>query len=156
MDTNLKALKDLYISLGGAEADVQDLTGTSQVIQLLKDVARGGGGATVFHIVGSWDETTQSTVWSLVDGETFEDIADCVFAGEPVFISVDQYPGYDWPKDVYPLIHYSMDGTTLTDALFATVYFDTIGQTVMANMTGFKISSDNSVESTYLGGSLSA
>lgn len=150
MDTNLKALKDLYISLGGAEADVKDLTGTSQVIQLLKDVAGGGGGGlAVFKVV------SKDGGYSLADGKTFNDIAEFIYAGEPVFISVDQYPGYEWPKDVYPLIHYSMDGTTLTDALFATVYFDTIGQIVMANMTGFKISSDNSIESTYLGGRLS-
>lgn len=151
MDTNLKALKDIYISLGGAEADVQDLTGTSQVIQLLKNVAGGGGegGLTVFKVV------SESGEYSLADGKNFNDIAEYIYAGEPVFISVDQYPGYEWPKDVYPLVHYSMDGTTLTDALFANVYFDTIGQTVVANMVGYKINSDSSVESSYLGGNLS-
>ena len=160
MDTNLKALKDLYISLGGAESDVADLTASSEVIPLIKNVAGGGGGGgagvTVINIVGGRDEQAGETVWSLADGTSFSDIADCVFAGEPIFLCADQYPDYHWPKGVYPLTHYSMDGETLTDALFANVYFDTIGQTVMANMVGFKISSDNSVESTYLGGSLSA
>lgn len=47
MDTNLKALKDLYVSLGGAESDVADLTALSQVIPLIKNVAGGGGGVSV-------------------------------------------------------------------------------------------------------------
>ena len=151
MDTNLKALKDLYISLGGAESDVADLTASSEVIPLIKNVAGGGGGGglAVFKVVSEDDN------YLLADGKTFNDIAEVIYAGEPVFISVDQYPGYDWPKDVYPLVHYSMDGTTLTDALFANVYFDTIGRTVVANMVGFKINSDSSVESSDLSGNLS-
>lgn len=151
MDTNLKALKDLYISLGGAESDVADLTASSEVIPLIKNVAGGGGGGglAVFKVV------SEDGDYSLADGKTFNDIAEVIYAGEPVFISVDQYPGYEWPKNVYPLVHYSMDRTTLTDALFANVYFDTIGQTVVANMVGYKINSDSSVESSYLGGNLS-
>ena len=160
MDTNLKALKDLYISLGGAESDVADLTASSEVIPLIKNVAGGGGGeggtgVAVFKIVGEWSEEAGETVWSLAEGTTFDDIADCVFAGEPIFLCADQYPDYHGPKDVYPLIHYSMDGETLTDALFANVYFETIGQTVAATMVGFKINSDSSVESSGLGGNLS-
>ena len=152
MGRNVEALKNLFIALGGTEQDF-NATLICDAINAIAEVAgggSGGGGLAVFKVV------SEGGTYSLADGKTFNDIAEVIYAGEPVFISVDQYPGYDWPKDVYPLIHYSMDGTTLTDALFATVYFDTIGQTVMANMTGFKISSDNSVESTYLGGSLSA
>lgn len=47
MDTNLKALKDLYVSMGGAESDVDDLTASSEVIPLIKNVAGGGGGISV-------------------------------------------------------------------------------------------------------------
>lgn len=46
MDTNLKALKDLYVSMGGAESDVADLTASSEVIPLIKNVAGGGGAGT--------------------------------------------------------------------------------------------------------------
>ena len=42
--TNLEALKELYVSLGGAEADVANVTTIADMIVALQDVASGGGG----------------------------------------------------------------------------------------------------------------
>lgn len=48
--TNLEALEKLYISLGG-ESDLEDVTTSSDVIPLLKNVIGGGGGSTKNIIV---------------------------------------------------------------------------------------------------------
>ena len=64
MDTNLKALKDLYVSLGGAESDVADLTASSQVIPLIKNVA-GGAKLTKIEAVSKVTKTITQKITSL-------------------------------------------------------------------------------------------
>lgn len=52
--TNLEALEKLYISLGGVESDLENLTTSSEIIPLLKNVIGGGSGgmasAPVFRL----------------------------------------------------------------------------------------------------------
>lgn len=50
MATNVEALKNLYVTLGGNAADVADLDSNSEMIEALRNVATGGGGGGAFVI----------------------------------------------------------------------------------------------------------
>ena len=61
MATNVEALKNLYVTLGGNAADVADLDSNSEMIEALRNVAGGGGGGGVFTVTFT---TTDGETWT--------------------------------------------------------------------------------------------
>ena len=158
-NTNKKVLGRLIDEVEGVklpEVTTDDNGDVLTVVEGAWDKAEpsGGGEATVFTVVGGWSEQEQQTVWSLAEGTSFSDIADCVFAGEPIFLCADRYPDSHWPKSIYPYAKYSMDGANLASVTFASTFIELIGQYPFAGTEGFIISSDGTVESYSASGEL--
>ena len=79
--TNVEALKNLYVSLGGSAADVANVTTIADMITALQDVASGGGGTVVCRV------TTLSSGY--VADKTGAELNEAISAGKIVLIVTD-------------------------------------------------------------------
>lgn len=79
--TNVEALKNLYVALGGSADEVAALDSNAAIINLFGNVAGGGGGGLVVNasISGS----------NLVLDKTFAEIESAVKAGSPAVVVAD-------------------------------------------------------------------
>lgn len=73
--TNLEALKNLYVAMGGTASDVADLKLNAELISALSDVATGGGGGG-----GGGDSGTFVVNFDMIMGEEPEFTADKTYA----------------------------------------------------------------------------
>lgn len=78
--TNVEALKNLYVALGGSAADVANLDSNAAIINILGNVAGGGGGANGFVL-------TENESGAL--DKTWKEIHDALAAGRPAVVLVD-------------------------------------------------------------------
>ena len=86
MATNVEALKNLYVTLGGNAADVADRDSNSEMIEALRNVAGGGGGGeSPFTYV----RFTHSGSGSTCD-KTFAELSALLEAATPV-MAYDEY-----------------------------------------------------------------
>ena len=85
--TNLEALTNLYISLGGVESDLEGVNTTAEVIDLIKDVAGGGGsggGAFVVHCEGTYESDGENESISYTYDKTPSQVLEAYNAGQIV------------------------------------------------------------------------
>ena len=94
--TNLEAFEKLYISLGGVESDLEGVNTTAEVIDLIKDVAggggSGGGSAFVVHCEGTYESDGENESISYTFDKTPSQVLEAYNAGQIVVFrrTVDQ------------------------------------------------------------------
>ena len=96
--TNLEALENLYISLGGVESDLEGVNTTAEVIDLIKDVAGGGGSGGGGSLRVNY--TVEGSLWIL--DRTFAEIRDAYFNGQNVYLYMPNEDPELW--GILPLI----------------------------------------------------
>lgn len=79
--TNVEALKNLYLALGGSAEDLKGIDSNAAIINLLAGVA-GGGGSTGGLVVGA----TISEDGIMTLDKTFAQISDAFGAGKNVVV----------------------------------------------------------------------
>lgn len=79
--TNVEALKNLYVALGGSADDVANLDSNAAIINLLGNVAGGGGGGLV--VTSSVSDGTATL------DKTFAEIESAMKAGRTVVIKAE-------------------------------------------------------------------
>ena len=80
--TNLEALKNLYLALGGSAEDLKGIDSNAAVINLLAGVAGGSTGSLIVNAKASGNTTTLD--------KTYKQIRDAVRAGKNVVVvSID-------------------------------------------------------------------
>lgn len=89
MATNVEALKNLYVTLGGNAADVADLDSNSEMIEALRNVAGGGGGGSskYYEFTGEVDVTSQTP--AVTFDKTYAEILAAVNSGKVPVCFVD-------------------------------------------------------------------
>lgn len=109
MATNVKSLKNLYVTLGGNAADVANLDSNSEMIEALRNVAGGGGGGSsrYFEIDGTatFDEATGAPAVSL--NKTFAEIMAAMEAGK---VPVCFIPLYGYTQEFALANYIEIDG----------------------------------------------
>lgn len=102
--TNLEALEKLYISLGGVESDLEGVSTTAEVIDLIKDVAGGGGSGADRLIVHVKKENPE---------------APAIYDPDEITPSVDDiFDAFEEGKDISVIVHFIYsnpnDGSSVT------------------------------------------
>ena len=98
--TNVEALKNLYVALGGSAEDVANLDSNAAIINILGNVAGGGGGASGLVVTGAESEE------SVVLDKTWKEIRDTFAAAKPVvivaggFVDAVVQTAYDMSEDL--------------------------------------------------------
>lgn len=104
MTTTVKSLQDLYVAMGGTLADVADITTIPDMIEALKTVATGGGGASLPNVTdadngdvltvveGEWSKAELPTPEPELPAVTSEDI------GDVLTVVSDGESGAEWGK----------------------------------------------------------
>lgn len=81
--TNVEALKEVFVALGGSAEDFTATT-NDEAIALIASVAGGGSGGTISMMV---TVTNNNEVYTL--SKTWKEIFDCMTAGGIVFLKYD-------------------------------------------------------------------
>lgn len=89
---------------GGVESDLENLTTSSEIIPLLKNVIGGGDGIPIFTAIGTYNDSKEGWEYSLEDESVYGEIADRAAACEPMFLRlVNRYiDGSESPAGIYP------------------------------------------------------
>lgn len=82
--TNVEALKNLYVALGGSAEDVANLDSNAAIINILGNVAGGGGASAGGLVVNSSVSNGTATL-----DKTFAEIESAMKAGRTVVIKTE-------------------------------------------------------------------